>query len=53
MRWLRLLLLVPLLVSLGGCVVYPAGYGGGYAAPRPYYGYGYGYRPYGYGWHRW
>ena len=40
-------------LSLGGCVVEPAGYGYGYApapavvvAPRPYYygGYGYGYR---------
>ena len=60
MRWLRPLLLLPLLAALGGCAVYPAGpiYGGGvYAAPRPHYGYGYGggYRPYGYGggWRRW
>jgi len=58
MRPLRVLLLLPVLAALGGCVAYtPAPYyGGGYVAPppvyaRPYgYGYGgYGYRPYGYG----
>jgi hypothetical protein len=57
-----------LLVTLGGCVVYPAGYGNGYARPAyPAYGYAqpaYGYYAappvgvvvgggYGYGWRHW
>jgi hypothetical protein len=67
MAKLRVLLALSVLVGLGGCAVYPAGYYGppaAYAAPAPvpyYYArpYGYGYRPYGYGygygrgWRRW
>ena len=58
MRSLRILLLLPVLATLGGCAVYtPAPYysrpyvAGPPAYARPYgYGYGgYGYRPYGYG----
>ncbi len=66
MAKLRVMLVLSVLVGLGGCTVYPAGYYGppaAYVAPvpapyyvRPYrYGYrpyGYGYRPY-YGWRRW
>lgn len=43
-RWLLPLAALGLVVSLGGCVVYPdyPGYGYGYGYHGPYYGGGYG-----------